>query len=267
MNKDYKLIPYSIFLEDSFMATQNTSIDNQPLVISTTEPAKFKSIGDSSWVDSIELGECVNAVFSPIFPDYFGCKIFVERSSYQTPLVTANLIFSALPEDQSDDSKHRAFQPITVNAAGQKVTSIDRLVSALNGNSNPGFKVNLTEYGKKLIDGYSIKSNKFNGDYTQCYETYIINNQGYIELHNLNVIKLLEIIYGSKDEDDNDFIYQISPVCPKNINDPSVWGEYKSSKPWILNIVRINESNNENAARLLHMVNDNNNILASIIRK
>jgi len=235
--------------------SNQTSTDNQPLVISTVEPAKFESIGDTAWVTTRELAEKISSVFGNIFPDFAATVIEITNDQNTgSPIVAVSLLFKILPEGSYNNNANTAFSPISHNN-GVRSGPIDRFVTLTTGSNAIGIKVNMNDRTKKLIDGYCIKAKSQNVDYNRFYNTYMYNGEAYIALQNLDVIKLIEIIYGTKDDNDTDLIYQVFPL-PPIVN----YGQYdnKDSVIQILSILRVNAENNERVARWFNMSFGNN---------
>ena len=229
------------------MANQNP--DNQPLVITTTEPAKFKSIGDCALVTTRELAGLISSIFGNLFQDFDSTMIEVKNDQMGFPMVAVSLLFKILPQNSYTNNTNVAFCPVSFDN-GQTNGTVARIKNMTQGGTNSvGIKMNILDRTKKLINGYCIKAGQSQIDYNTYYETYSYEGQVYIMLKNLDIIKLIEVVYGSKDEENIDLVYQVFPL-PPIVNYQQ---DIKDSIIQILNIVRVNAENNERVARWFNM--------------
>ena len=166
------------------------------------------------------LAKMLNARLKPAFQDYRGS--FIEP--LQNGAISVTLLFNQLSTDKidtSEDAPAVAFLPAeSLRATGKNIAERNR---ALANEMNNGRKYHISDEAKSafedLIAGNPNKIN-WNNIAGENYQKQGWTQEGYCYIKGIDIIKVLEIIYGSKDMDTGAKSYYY-PVIVNSVPGPN----------------------------------------------
>lgn len=216
------------------------------------EPVAFEPLLDVKILSSTDLASYINDVFNNVFADYEGCNInisFNEQGRYYS--VTPSIYFKVL--SKYDPNALYGFKTIkaanaTDNVLIDKVKRVFRCNSMTGGNS----QVEITKDAKGLLKPFLVSTAIGNNDEVRWENHYRItsNNTGlFVELFDIDTIKILKAIFGKKDKTGGGrYNYSIFPVG-------IIQSPYRKSDEWALRVTRVYEEADKDVARLLGCTN------------
>ena len=176
-----------------------------------------------------QLAKLLNARLKPAYQDYRGC--FIEPA--QNGAISVTLLFNQLSADkivQYDDPDDRvgvAFMPVeALRAGGSNIAERSR---ALSNEMNSGRRFQLTQDAKDGLgrfisnDPKKINWKNISGE---GYQKQGWSQEGYCYIKGMDIIKVLEIIFGSKNEAGDKIYYKptiVSPVSNTQMVRPNNW--------------------------------------------
>ena len=216
------------------------------------EPVDFSPILDIKVLSSTELASYINDVFNNVFADYEGCNInvsFNEQGQYYS--VSPSIYFKVL--SKYEPNSLYGFKTIkaanaTDNVLIDKVKRVFKCNSMAGGNS----QVEITKDAKGLLKPFLVSTAIGNNDEVRWENHYRItsNSTGlFVELFNLDSIKILKAIFGKKDKiGGGRYNYSILPIG-------IIQSPYRKNDEWALRVTRVYEEANKEVARLLGCTN------------
>ena len=173
------------------------------------------------------IAKMLNQRLKQAFQDYRGC--FVEPA--QNGAISVTLIFNQLSADKIDNTEDAiaaAFLPVeSLRTTGSNIAERSR---ALANEINNGRKYRISDEAKSAFgeliaaDPSKINWNNVSGE---GYQKQGWAQEGYCYIKNIDIIKVLEIIFGSRDKDTDAKIYYnpvvLAPVSNVNLARPNNW--------------------------------------------
>ena len=196
------------------------------------DPIPFEPLGELKIMDGDDICVAINNVFTNVFNDFFGAVIDVKPvhnpnnpPGIFVPGITTSIYFKVMKREQYLDPKNiMAFNPHHVAISNSSYA--DRL-NAVFGNANQAsFKHNITNDGKDGLKNYIIhrsmnKNKDINwDDYVSPYQS---SAGTLIQVKYINLLRLLETIYGNKNSQGSDVYYEITPHSPNDMNNCTKW--------------------------------------------
>lgn len=222
--------------------TANAENTKELLSIRIDEPEKFCNTLETEYITSKKLADKINALFSTVFSDYYGC---VVAPNPNFPTAIDLTLYFRPSEVISSDGKYPAFT--TIGSNDKNSTSlIDRLNSIDSRfRDSKAFKMTqeaaelLHEFyqagGKLKADPKDYERNKLVGEVTETrgYNRFIMDS-----VIGIDINRVITKIYGSKNESGESVEYMVTPVRP--IGNVSL-GNSAQSMNWILSIARVSK--------------------------
>lgn len=173
------------------------------------------------------IARLLNERLKPAFQDYRGC--FIEPA--QNGGISVSLFFNQLSVDKidkSDDAVAVAFMPIeALRTVGTNIAERNR---ALSNELNNGRKYRISQDAKDALgDFISANPNKINWNNIsgEQFQRQGWTQDGYCYIKGIDIVRVLEIIYGSRDKDTKSRIYYnpmiTAPVSNVNLARPNNW--------------------------------------------
>ena len=159
-----------------------------------------------------DLCNDVNALFA-VYKDYRGCRI-VPVITQEGRIGIETVIF--FQQGSSAEGYADAFSANSVPNMRDKVSIVDRIRA--NDNLSKGKKYSITEEGKAGIGDFIDKIAKKNADWTKtCVAETVDGAYGaqrtvLISVKHISLQKIVEEIYGTKDENGKKIYYNIVPL-------------------------------------------------------
>lgn len=176
-----------------------------------------------------QIAKMLNARLKPAFQDYKGC--FIEPA--QNGAISVTLIFNQLSADKivkaenPDDQIAVAFMPVeALRSGGSNIAERSR---ALSNEMNNGRRYQITDEAKSAFgEMIAAEPNKINWKNIsgEGYQRQGWTQEGYCYIKNIDIVKALEIIFGSKDEAGIRTYYNpmiLAPVSNTQIVRPNNW--------------------------------------------
>ena len=239
----------------------------EPITIDFTHHAEFEVTADAMYTTTTLLAESVNAIMSDIYADYYGSDISVGFTPNMGYVLNARFVFLTLNKNAYDnDETITAFRPRYLNDGTKMIDRIQRIGAAsapLKG------KYEITEDGKagliKFV--YTKRDNKTGeekvDDWAKVYDCQVVNNDQVAIYVNVDIVKLLKIVYGERGENGDLKFYSVSPISPigayRYAQGPD--GNMIPIAPsnWAINILRLHDANERKALERYGMNTNNTN--------
>lgn len=227
--------------------TNTTVEEKEVLKINLPKPLAFNSVGDVKITTTNELAKEVNEVLVKVFKDYYGCNLQVQQKQVPggfTYAVVPVLLFKVLKAEEYTEGDIFAFKPIAADPAKDVVSRVQRIAQM---GSMPGVKVNITDDGKSILSDFTMdvpRNQEF--DWKTAYTTKTTDEGTFILVYKLDMIKFINKLYGTVNEFGSKQHYEIrinGVVFERN--------QYRANQNWGLNILRIDQNNEQEAAALL----------------
>lgn len=187
----------------------------ETFVIGVAEHETFDHIMDAKYISSAEFCGIVSSVLSQIYADYEGCAFEIAQNNFNTPVI--KLFFNHKDRRNNPDAVYACSKDTddqkTKNQTLRSMRSYqNRLLNA--------DKYFLTDEGKDglsqfLIDNRAIFKQDGSVNWGKVV-TEIADPQApmgvpmqYTQVSSIDPVRLLELIYGKKDENDVNWIYGI----------------------------------------------------------
>lgn len=195
-----------------------------PLRFENDTPLEFTGTVTTMLTTSTKLSMQINEVFKPLYEDWYGSEII---ASDKVPgMLVVNFLFKALNE--GDDEK-RAFLPVgkSQNRSSNATLGQINYINAVNRRNDT---MEITEYGatsiysimskdiqksinSKSIDGMRESMKRYVGE-THNQIMYSNVQNIYNIVTGIDINKVLSVIFGSKDERDDNIVYKARPIRP-----------------------------------------------------
>lgn len=206
---------------DILKRAEKAQENKEQLHIVVAETMEFVDTISSTLTTTTDLAIKINTVFNQVFADYHGCNIGIDN----TGRVVMNLVFRAINPDPGDE-RTVAFKPIELNNDTDPNKKVSRLISTINLTNSNSNRMRLTQDGCELLYGIlepGIKNNMKNivpesfnkivGE-TVARTGYIGQENIFCTVNCIDVIKVLGILYGSRDVKEGSIVYAIYPKRP-----------------------------------------------------
>lgn len=239
----------------------------EAITIDFNRHADFEVTADAMYTTTTLLAESVNAIMSDIYADYYGSDISVGFAPNMGYVVNARLVFVTLNKNAYDDENViTAFRPKYVNDGQAMINRIQR-ITAVNAPLKGKYEV--TEDGKagliKFV--YTKRDNKTGeekvDDWMKVYDCQIVNNEQVAIYVNVDIVKLLKMVYGERGDNGDLKFYSVSPISPigayRYVQGPD--GNMVPIAPsnWAINILRLHDANERKALERYGMNTNNTN--------
>ena len=227
---------------ENIITNTSTNETKEALKIRLTDHVPFNATAETVITSTNALAKCINDVFSQVFSDYYGCSLRVQLNPQtQGYIIIPRLHFTV--QKKYDDDKIYAFRPLGANKNGDSMVG---RVQRLSQSASSGTKVLITDDAKSALGEFlitpAIKANNF--DWSSAYGTTSTDSDTYINVFKLDLLKLVNMIYGDTDSTGSKLYYQITPTG-------LIGNQYKSAENWAIQILRLNHTNESAAAELL----------------
>ena len=205
-------------------------------------PIDLKPIGVVAVTTTNDIAGQINDIFCSVFDDYYGCKISVTAApvnGHMEYVINPELFFRVLRKDMYSDKKFYGFNPIDLKS--DKVDMYDRILR-VNALRNSATKVEITDDLKSTLAEFIITNNINKFDFNECFSVYTENNETFVRVTRLDVLKFFKTIYGHKYEGCECY-YQATPT--KQI----VSNRYGFTDNWAVTLLKLNWKEMEDAAK------------------
>lgn len=206
--------------------------------------APFPGLITTAYTDTSDMVTLFNNFLSPLFPDYYGCKIEIDRNRMLT--VKICFVDSGIPERSG---QYKVLEEIVDrnkinNNVDARIDYYNTNFANSNGLRNETYK--LTDKAKEVLKEI-IPSYFFNGNgkvnWKACSEEISINNFGKAVIGYQVIVdfnKLLKRLYGEICEDGSKWNYAViigNPINPVRAYDGSL-----ISEKWQIFILRVKDN-------------------------
>lgn len=221
--------------------TTVTTEKKSDLKIVVTDHAAFDGTAITKVTNTEKLAELINDLFKPYFADFLGSSLDVQyQQDLHCNIIVPKIYFKVLSDDDYK-ANTTAFKTLGSETANTMIGRVQRVSqSAISG-----AKVIMTEDAKSALSDFmlnqqAVKSGKF--DWTTCFKVIPSDTGSCVAVFKLDIIAILNAIFGDTDEAGNKLAYQIAPTYPLLTN------TYKTGERWALNILQLNTGNQKSAA-------------------
>src|SRR5574344_77517 len=214
--------------------------DKEEFKITIDEHMEFEPICDSKFITSTDLCTLFSQLFSQCFADYEGC-------SFETPGGVPSITLYFNHKENLDPTKPLA---CSKDAPEDKIqNSTLRRTRLLQDRMVNGDRFRLTEVGKSglkdlivddrrlLNQNNDIQWNKIVSDVVDPASGFMVGQQ-YTQVTNLDPAKILGVLYGSGNNDEN-WAYAVQII--KSM--PVVSMGQVANKNFMLNVLRVSDKN------------------------
>lgn len=198
-----------------------------------------------------ELAKLINNLFKPVFPQWYGCRVFVDNGRVRIQLYFADNVGAQYPEGTI-----KVLEPIQANNRNIDRTGIG-LVQAMNSRGQYATVYKLTQEGKDAL-GEFVYENSANGksnyigDYRDrnynwnnkqiCCETIdrdIANRTTICVMIEIDPLRLCKKLYGAEKEPGINWVYDVHPIRPIPGSEVFSGNMAIGSSKWLLDIKQI----------------------------
>lgn len=202
-----------------------TKKQEDKLRLSVETVATFEKVAETAVETTQRLAKRINQLFVSAFADYHGSVVYCTAGNGNTGLnqqFMVELHFKPLTAGSiaADDTRVRAFRPIEERNAGSDIISG---LKSIYGSMRTSAKFELTEDGAQILSEFMLPGSnvdeskpatfdRFKAEYMdppQFGQTPIM-----VKIYNLDLIKLIKKIYGTKDENKKKVDYGVIPYGP-----------------------------------------------------
>lgn len=183
--------------------------------ISIAENADFDACLSSTISTTNILGTEINEFIKAGFEDYAGCRLVptpIGPMNDGRSILIPYLYFKFLnisKEEYNDPERHFAFKPINVEKSNENIVEKIQRMNSMGLKSVTARLTTITQDAKDALWPIMVRNTKdFKWESTYCVR--IVNNQSYIQLQSVDLIKLLEEIYGKYDTEGTAYEYSVS---------------------------------------------------------
>lgn len=210
---------------------QSTNDSSKKLTFKV-DPIPFEPLGELKIMDGDDICIAINNVFTNVFNDFFGAVIDVKPihnpnspTGIFVPSITTSIYFKVMKREQYLDPKNiMAFNPHHVAISNSSYG--DRLNNVFGNANQTTFKHNITNDGKDVLKNYILRKpmNKNKDiDWNEYVSPYQSSTGTLIQVKHINLLRLLETIYGNKNSQGSDVYYEITPHSPSDMNSCTKW--------------------------------------------
>lgn len=231
----------------------NNQNKKERLRIVMDETEKLEVVGSCAIETTVKIGKRINKMFLSTFSDYVGCHISRNMGNGAMNMnqqFIVELHFKPLQAGAvaPGDNRVRAFKPITEvenNNGGSIYSDLQRIYQPFNSANSKNFTITdsaaqiLSEFMIGRVDPFDPKT--YDQHMHEYHDAPAYMNKGplALKLVNLDLTKLVRIIYGNKDEDGNKLEYGVVPFRP--VNNFNYANQYMMANAnWYVNITPIN---------------------------
>lgn len=245
------------------MSTENTNNkDNKQqkkerLRIRVDDYVPFNPILEESFENTAKISKMINKILGSAFVDYHGSAIFINpgNGNPMTAQMAVELYFKPFSESQAaegDNKSIRAFKMIGEGSDDSRIAAQLRAINSLNRNIN----FEITSEGAQILSEFMIPGfniDPFNPNTFRNHVNQFQDNNGYtngpiyIKLLNVDLTKLLRIIYGPSMSNGTPADYLVLPQSPVN---PAMLNS-QISNPYINWRLKIMKASKEKVNELL----------------
>ena len=198
----------------------------------TVEPVDFRPVSDVKILSSTELASYINDILNDVFVDYEGCNINITfNEKLRCFSVVPAIFFKVLPRYDKDSLY--AFKTVkaanaTESAISNKLRRCYRRNTLNDSNSN----VEITNDAKELLKPFMLSNDNGNIKWDASYRITSNNTGLFVEVFNIDMIKILKAIFGKRDKSTGDrYEYEIYPLG-------IVQSPYRKADEWAIRITR-----------------------------
>ena len=206
--------------------------DKKPIFL-TVEPVDFKPVADIKIISSTELASYINDTFNDVFADYEGCNINITfNEKLRCFSVVPAIFFKVLP--RYDKNSLYGFKTVkAANATESDISNKIRRCYRRNSLSDSNSNVEITSEAKELLKPFMLSTDNSNNIKWDASYRITSNNTGlFVEVFNIDMIKILKAIFGKKDKNTGDrYEYEIYPLG-------IVQSPYRKADEWAIRITR-----------------------------
>lgn len=217
--------------------------ESKLLHIVNDTPLEFKEIISKSTCTSTKLSMMINEVLCDLFSDYYGCELVVNEQG----CLDVTLLFKAIPVVKGDDK--RAFLPIASQQDQSNNQTLNRVMAINKMNAARHRTMEITPYGMEMLYDIMTSQNKksvniknpetfkrFTGEIAEQAGMYSTVNNIYCSMIGIDIYRIINIIFGQKDEKGRRYVYKVTAIRPVN---PYPYANVGGRNNWIIEIERM----------------------------
>ena len=201
------------------------------------------------WRNTPEISKCINKLLSSTFADYHGSAIFINpgNGSPINAQMSVELYFKPCSESDIPEKALRAFKVIGEGEDGNRIAAQLRAINSAYRNIN----FEITDEGCQILSDFMFTGCNVNPYKPNTFRNYITQFQDngpiYIKLINVDLTKILRMIYGPKMTDGAAADYLIVPHSPVN---PSMLNQ-QTFNPYLNWKIKVTKASKERVNELL----------------
>lgn len=201
---------------------------------------KFDGVNSTELTTTVDLAKMINSLFRPVFSDYEGCLV--------QPVNDGSLTVTLFLKDkgQVNDGSIKAMISSRDMAKENKDSAVARVLS-LNNTLSPK-KYSLTQDAKDILEDFLIVPFRNGKIQWNNYVTEVNEQNGYqqtiyLQVMNLDLNKILRVIYGDKIEDGSKVVYNANIIKPIGVAINGL------EQTFMVNVIQLNVSKLEEVAQ------------------
>lgn len=165
--------------------TETATEKKEPIRIQVQEHASFIPNTESSFINTIEIEQIIDGVFSEAFRDYVGCKISLNAGNLANPNIPMNELYVSIYLAERKNGNEPIVNVIPRNSKGHsKIESLMKM-----SGSNAGRMYDVTEDTYEALDEFRFfPGSKVNSKYWEAMTSEMVHTIGYTTSYNQEIV-------------------------------------------------------------------------------